>query len=60
MQQLLTDGALGAVYDIYSQRLKRGQARPDVNAWWHLGRLNWCSTLDRILDLVVHYRCLCG
>ena len=25
-----------------------------------LGRLNWRSTLDRILDLVVHRRCLCG
>ena len=25
-----------------------------------LGRLNWRSTLDRILDLVVHHRCLCG
>ena len=32
----------------------RGTAHPEV------GRLNWRSTLDRILDLVVHRRCLCG
>jgi hypothetical protein len=25
-----------------------------------IGRLNWRSTLDRILDLVVHHRCLGG
>jgi hypothetical protein len=26
----------------------------------YIGRLNWRSTLDRVLDLVVHHRCLCG
>ena len=25
-----------------------------------LGRLNWRPTFDRFLDLVAHYRCLCG
>src|ERR1044071_338724 len=36
MKQLLTDGQLGEVYYIYSQRLNLGQVRTDVNAWWNL------------------------
>ena len=36
MKQLLTDGELGEVYYIYSQRLNLGQVRTDVNAWWNL------------------------
>src|ERR671931_2592762 len=36
MKQLLTDGELGEVYYIYSQRLNLGQVRTDVNAWCNL------------------------
>ena len=36
MKQLLTNGELGEVYYIYSQRLNLGQVRTDINAWWNL------------------------
>lgn len=36
IKRLLTEGELGEIYYIYSQRLNLGQVRTDVNAWWNL------------------------
>ena len=35
-KKLLSEGELGQLYYIYSQRLNLGQVRSDVNAWWNL------------------------
>jgi predicted dehydrogenase len=36
LKRLVTDGELGDIYYIYTQRLNLGQVRTDVNAWWNL------------------------
>jgi predicted dehydrogenase len=37
LRQLVTDGALGSLYYLYSQRVNLGQVRPDENALWSFG-----------------------
>ncbi len=37
LQGLITDGDLGTVYYLYSQRVNLGQVRPDENALWSFG-----------------------
>lgn len=37
LRQLVTEGALGNLYYLYSQRVNLGQVRPDENALWSFG-----------------------
>ncbi len=37
LRQLVSDGALGTLYYLYSQRVNLGQIRPDENALWSFG-----------------------
>ncbi|MGH7632000.1 MAG: Gfo/Idh/MocA family protein [Gemmatimonadales bacterium] len=37
LRQLVTEGALGNLYYLYSQRVNLGQIRPDENALWSFG-----------------------
>jgi predicted dehydrogenase len=37
LRQLVTEGALGDLYYLYSQRVNLGQVRPDENALWSFG-----------------------
>ena len=37
LRQLVTEGALGTLYYLYSQRVNLGQIRPDENALWSFG-----------------------
>ena len=37
LRQLVTEGALGSLYYLYSQRVNLGQVRPDENALWSFG-----------------------
>jgi predicted dehydrogenase len=37
LRQLVTEGAFGTLYYLYSQRVNLGQVRPDENALWSFG-----------------------
>ena len=36
LKKLISEGELGDIYYVYTQRLNLGQVRTDVNAWWNL------------------------